>query len=202
MRRRRLRGRRASAADELLGRRRGAPRPRPASCRPDDARGVRCARRGAPCAGLRAVDGRRTQLLADHAQRHELVTLHVQGDAQRLDVLRGVHAVATGRPLGLDDALVLQEAQLGDRDVREFVAEQVADLADAIARRSADAVLRCCSLPCGVRTLRGRRSGPDPRAPLSVWARSCASTRRRTSACTCRPGSRRRDRAPACSTRS
>ena len=65
-----------------------------------------------------AVDG--VQLLPDHPQRQVLVALRGQHEAQPGHIVAGVLAVAGRRPLRLDQALGLQEPQLGDGDVREL----------------------------------------------------------------------------------
>jgi len=71
------------------------------------------------------------QFVADHAQRKELVALEAQDRHQALDVLLAEEPVAAAGPLRAEQALVLEEADLGDRDVRELLAQAAHDLADA-----------------------------------------------------------------------
>src|SRR4051794_11729818 len=79
---------------------------------------------------LAAVQAPGRQLLADHAQRQELVALHAQDRAQARDVGLRVQPVAARRAPGLQQLLVLQVADLGDRDVRELLPERLAHGAD------------------------------------------------------------------------
>ncbi len=75
-----------------------------------------------------AVDG--VEDLDDPGQRLVVVALEQQGVAQPLDVGVGELAVAGRRPLRRDDPLLLQEPDLGDRDRREVLVQQLEDLAD------------------------------------------------------------------------
>jgi hypothetical protein len=70
------------------------------------------------------------ELLADNAQGQELVALHAQDHPQALDVSLAVEAVATPGAARGQQLLVLQVADLGDRDVVELLAEDLADGAD------------------------------------------------------------------------
>src|SRR5205085_4669888 len=81
-------------------------------------------RERSPAGALRR--SRAVQLLTDHAQRQELVALHAQDRAQPLDVLLAEQAVAAARPPRREQALVLEVADLRDRDVRELVLEAAA----------------------------------------------------------------------------
>src|SRR4051794_33206171 len=82
-------------------------------------------------AGLRG--GRRRELLADHAQRQGLVALQAQDRLEPLDVLLVEQAVpALGAPRR-EQALVLEIADLRDRDVGELLAQAAADRADGQA---------------------------------------------------------------------
>jgi len=74
------------------------------------------------------------ELFLDHLEWQELVTLHVQHLTQLVDVPLGVDAVAALGTVRLNQTLLFQEAQLRDRDVREFRAQHVTDLADAVLR--------------------------------------------------------------------
>ena len=73
------------------------------------------------------------ELLADHAQRQELVALQAQDRRETLDVVSGEQAIPTACPLRRDQALVLEVANLGDGDVRELVAKRLADGTDLSA---------------------------------------------------------------------
>src|SRR5919199_3098557 len=75
------------------------------------------------------ASGRR-ELLADHPQRQELVALEAQDRLQPLDVLLAEEPVAALRAPQREEALVLEVADLRDRDVRELVLEPRADGAD------------------------------------------------------------------------
>src|SRR5581483_1884834 len=84
-------------------------------------------RRAAPAVLLARARG---ELLADHAQRQELVALEAQDGLQPLDVLLGEEAVAALRPAQREQPLVLEVADLRDRDVRELRLQAAADLPD------------------------------------------------------------------------
>src|SRR5207249_10829016 len=73
---------------------------------------------------------RRRELLPDHAQRQELVPLEPQDRLQPLDVLLAEEAVATLRAPRRQEALVLEVADLRDRDVRKVGFQAPADGAD------------------------------------------------------------------------
>src|SRR5262249_53099873 len=75
-------------------------------------------------------DSGRRELVADHAQREELVALQPQDRRQSLEVLLAEEPVAAARPLRIQQPLVLEEADLRDRDVGELVGEAIHDLAD------------------------------------------------------------------------
>ena len=83
-------------------------------------------------AALRTVGGRRAQLLADHPQRQELVALQPQDRDQALDVRLGEEPVAAPRAARVQQALILEVPDLRDRDVRELVAQALADRADRV----------------------------------------------------------------------
>src|SRR5439155_8087015 len=70
------------------------------------------------------------ELLADDAQRQELVALQAQDRAQALHVGRRVEAVAAGCAPRREELLVLEVADLGDRDVGELLRERLADRPD------------------------------------------------------------------------
>ena len=80
----------------------------------------------------------RGELLADDAQRQELVALQAQDRAQALHVAAGVEPVAARRAARRQQLLILQIADLRDRDVRELLLERLADGADRhrLARRA------------------------------------------------------------------
>src|SRR3954470_21460151 len=83
------------------------------------------ARRGE--VGLGAPRG---ELLADDAQRQELVALQAQDRPQAGDVARAVEPVAARRAPRREQLLVLEVADLRDRDVRELLLERLAEGAD------------------------------------------------------------------------
>src|SRR5439155_7228968 len=61
--------------------------------------------------------GTRGELLADHAQRQELVALEAQDRLEPLDVVLAAEPVAALRPLGRQETLVLEVPDLRDRGV-------------------------------------------------------------------------------------
>jgi hypothetical protein len=87
---------------------------------------------GPPLGGAAAeVDvAARRQLLADHAKRQELVALQAQDRAQALDIGLAVEAVTAGGAARVEQLLVLEVADLGDRDVVELALQDLADGAD------------------------------------------------------------------------
>src|SRR5207244_4206976 len=70
------------------------------------------------------------ELLPDHAQRQELVALQAQNRLQPLDVVLREEPVATLRAPRVQQPLVLEVADLRDRDLGELVLEPIADRAD------------------------------------------------------------------------
>src|SRR3954447_15935373 len=72
----------------------------------------------------------RGQLLADDAQRQELVALQAQDRPQAGDVARAVEPVAARGAPRREELLVLEVADLRDRDVRELLLERLAEGAD------------------------------------------------------------------------
>ena len=81
-------------------------------------------------AALRAIGGRSAELLANNAQRQELVALQAQDRDQALDVCLGEQAVAAACAPRLQQALILEVADLRDRDVGELVPQALAHRAD------------------------------------------------------------------------
>src|SRR5919108_91442 len=65
------------------------------------------------------------QLLADHPQGQELVALQAQDRAQAGEVLLRVESVTPRCALGLQELLVLEVADLGDRDIGELWLERL-----------------------------------------------------------------------------
>ena len=107
--------------------------------------GLRLRRARARARAVAALDGRDVvarapggELLADDPQRQELVALQAQDRAQPLHVAARVEAIAAGRAPRRQQLLVLQVADLRDRDVRELLLERLADGADRhrLARRA------------------------------------------------------------------
>src|SRR5581483_36062 len=72
----------------------------------------------------------RVKLLADHAQRQELVALQAKHGLKTLEVVLAEEPVAPLRAARRNEPLVLEVAHLRDRDVRELGAEPAHDLAD------------------------------------------------------------------------
>jgi hypothetical protein len=77
------------------------------------------------------------EALADDAQGEVLVALGAQDEPQTGDVVLGELPVAGGRAVGLDQAGALEEADLGDGDVRELGLEDPQHLANAHGRGGA-----------------------------------------------------------------
>ncbi len=88
-------------------------------------------------AGRVAAVAAGSELLADHPQRQKLVALQPQDRPQPLDVGLAVEAVAAGGAAGREQLLVLEVADLGDRDVVKLAPEDLGDGADRqrLARR-------------------------------------------------------------------
>jgi len=89
--------------------------------------------------GARAVGGRagrhqaaidRVELVLDDPQREVVVPLLAEHVAQPADVAGGELPVAGRRALGLHQALILQEADLADRQIGELDLEVGQDIAD------------------------------------------------------------------------
>ena len=130
------------AARGAAGRReRGRRRPVRRTTRPwDRRRRARCAARGGRRRGRRRLDrpgvvdravssrSRMTRSGRKFSRCSRRMTL------QPLDVAVVELAVARRRPLGLDQALALEEADLGDRDVGELLEQQAEHLADRQVR--------------------------------------------------------------------
>ena len=94
-----------------------------ASCSPEP---------GRPAALALGRPGAGGELLPDHAQRQELVALQPQDRLEALDVLLAEEPVAAARALRRQQALILEVADLRDRDVRELRLEPRADGADRV----------------------------------------------------------------------
>ena len=75
------------------------------------------------------------QLLADHAQRQELVALQPEDRLEPLDVGVREQPVAAARAARREQPLILEVADLRDRDVRELVPQALADRADRVQAR-------------------------------------------------------------------
>src|SRR5205807_3405723 len=75
------------------------------------------------------------ELLPDDAERQELVALQAQDRLQPVDLVLAEQAVAAGRAPRRQQALVLQVADLRDRDVRELRLEAPAHGADRLQPR-------------------------------------------------------------------
>src|SRR4051794_4620890 len=86
--------------------------------------------------------GGRGQLLADPPERQELVSLQAEDRLEPLHVLVGVEPVAALRAPRREQALVLEVADLRDRDVRELRLQVPADGADRVHALAAGAL--CC----------------------------------------------------------
>src|SRR5206468_9984527 len=63
----------------------------------------------------------RRELLANHAQRQELVPLQAENRLEPLDVLVAEHPVPALRPPRRQQSLILEVPDLRDRDVRELL---------------------------------------------------------------------------------
>src|SRR5256714_4321110 len=85
-------------------------------------------RRGAALAPLLPRPG--GELLADHPQREELVALEPEDRLEPLDVVLAEQPVAPLRALRRQQPLILEIADLRDRDVRELGLQAPADGAD------------------------------------------------------------------------
>ena len=161
-------------------------RPRERSRR---SRRARTARRGrAPLSSSASPAGRRRlrsaaraggELLSDHAQRQELVALQPQDRLEPLDVLLAEEPVAATRALRRQQALILEVADLRDRDVRELRLQPRTDGADRV-----QALLGRRSVAVVVLIVRRK-----VRRYLPIWTSSSRPPGRTRSACgsrTCR----------------
>src|ERR671937_1506031 len=80
-----------------------------------------------PAPALAVARGGCGELLADDAERQELVALQAQDRLQPLDVFLAEEPVAALRPPRREQALILEVADLRDGDVRELVLQHPAD---------------------------------------------------------------------------
>src|SRR5262249_60463226 len=78
---------------------------------------------------LGGLSGRR-QLLTDHPQRQELISLQAQDRLQALDVVLAEEPIAALGPTRCEQALVLEVADLRDRDLGELLLQPPGDRAD------------------------------------------------------------------------
>ncbi len=76
----------------------------------------------------------------DHLEGKEVLALLAQHPAQPLDVVLVELAVPRRRPFGVDETLALEEADLGDGDVGELLAQQREHVADRQVRPAAHGV--------------------------------------------------------------
>src|SRR5919201_3584167 len=83
-----------------------------------------------PAPALAVARGGCGELLADDAERQELVALQAQDRLQPLDVFLAEEPVAALRPPRREQALILEVADLRDGDVRELVFQHPADCPD------------------------------------------------------------------------
>ena len=80
------------------------------------------------------VDLATLQPIADDPQRQEVFALLAQDDPQTIDVEVVELAIARRCALGVDEALALEEADLGDGDVGELLEQERQDLTDGQVR--------------------------------------------------------------------
>ena len=72
----------------------------------------------------RILDRSALEPIADDPQRQEVLALLAQDHSKQIDVVVVELAVAAGRALGIDQALALEEPDLGDRDVGELLEQE------------------------------------------------------------------------------
>jgi hypothetical protein len=78
-----------------------------------------------------AVEGTAlAQAVLDHLEGEEVLPLLAQDPAEPIDVAVVELPVPRRRALGVDEALALEEADLRDADVGEFLPQERQDLAD------------------------------------------------------------------------
>ena len=116
---------------------------------------------------FRAAAGAGGELLPDHAQRQELVALQAQDRLEPLDVVLAEEPVAAARALRRQQALVLEVADLRDRDVRELGLQPRADRADRV-----QALLLGLTALCGCGGHRLRKVSRY----LPIWTSSSSSS--------------------------
>jgi hypothetical protein len=74
------------------------------------------------CLGLAHVAA--GEPVPDHLERQEVLSLLAEDPTESFDVRLEEFAVPRRRALGVDQALALEEPDLGDRDVGEFLPQQ------------------------------------------------------------------------------
>src|SRR5438105_206158 len=121
----------------------------------------------APASFLRE---RRGKLLANHAERQELVPLQPEDRFEPVDVVLRKKPVAALRSLRRDQPLALEVANLGDRDVRELRLQPITDGADR-QQPLASACLGCAHRRKVSRYLPICSSSPSVSAPDSMRRR-------------------------------
>src|ERR671922_294351 len=129
------------------------------------------ARRGAVRAPAVLATGRGRELLPNHAQRQELVALEAQDRLQPLDVLLAEEPVAALRAARRQQPLVLEVADLRDRDIREFGLQPCADGPDRQQARSGGCLGDGHFSRKVRRYLPIWRSSPSPSSPDSIRRR-------------------------------
>ena len=87
--------------------------------------------------GLGVVELPVRQAVPDHLERQKMLPLLAQHPAQAFHVVVEELAVARGRTLRVDQPLALQEPDLRDRDVGEFLPQQGQDISDGEVRAAA-----------------------------------------------------------------
>ena len=128
-----------------------------------------------PCRGPRGPDvgtsRRRTvvQAVLDHLEGQEVLPLLAQHPAQALHVVLVELAVARRRALRVDQALALEEPDLGDGDVGELLAEQGQHVPDRQVRAGAHAPAARAAMAVTRPPPPGRRSLNFP-----IWTSSPA----------------------------
>ena len=119
------------------------------------------------------------ELLADHPQGQELVALEAQDRAQPAQVLLRVEPVAAGRALGLQQLLVLEVADLRDRDVGELGLERLGHGPDrhGLAARGGRAIGGVGELDLWLEVWGHRHRVRKESLYLPIWSSSPSSRR-------------------------
>ena len=168
----------------------------------------RLAERGRAFWCARCVAARVDRVL-DHSERQELVALHAQDRLEALDVRLREQPIPAARPPGPQETLILEVADLRDRDVGKLRPQQLAHCADRVQARgcerriggrahgsrnvirylptctsssawSSALSIRCRFTNVPLRLPRSRIVNVSPSCTISAWRRETVTSSRKT----------------------